>query len=430
MSDSQTLSDCRLEIDKLEDSIIRHCHRINAATYNLLIDLREFDQRAGFVRCGFDNCADWLHWRCDISLSAAREKVRVAHALHLLPLISASFGEGLLAYSKVRALTRVVHRDNELELLAFALEHTSNQVEQHCRELRCGMPESTEKAQRAYSRRSLSTFRNREKGTVTYTLEVPIEQGALVDKALDKANTSSDSDHAEFSEESWPARRADAFLKIANVYLSGKQIVEGAVSDPDNYLITVHVDQAALAEGKGRSGLPVESVKRLCCDGNTITIVENTNGEPLNIGRKSRTIPTAIKRALHARDKHCRFPGCQNSRFVDAHHIQHWSAGGETSLDNLLLLCGKHHRLVHEGGFRIVRDYLDQWIFARPNGIAVPACGYRKADTLDTTVNEISTTVKHPSREGILSETEKLQADLLRSHVSGRIPPKQPFKER
>ena len=214
------------------------------------------------------------------------------------------------------------------------------------------------------------------------------------------------------------------------MYLSGKQIVEAAVSDPDNYLITVHIDQAALAEGKGRSGLPVESVKRLCCDGNTITIVENANGEPLNIGRKSRTIPTAIKRALHARDKHCRFPGCQNSRFVDAHHIQHWSAGGETSLDNLLLLCGKHHRLVHEGGFRIVRDYQDQWIFARPNGIAVPACGYRRADTLDTTVNEISTMVNHPSREGILSETEKLQADLLRSHVSGRFPRKQPLKER
>jgi len=414
MSDWQTPSDRRLEIDKLEDSIIRHCHRINAATYDLLFDLREFDQRAGFLRCGFDNCADWLHWRCDISLSAAREKVRVAHALLLLPLISASFSEGLLAYSKVRALTRVARRDNELELLAFALEHTTTQVEQRCRELQCGTPESTEQAQRAYSRRSLSMFRNPDKGTITYTLEVPIEQGELVDKALDKANAASDSDHAEFANESWSARRADAFLKITGAYLSGKHVADADAPDSDNYLVTVHVDHAALAESKGRSGLPVESVKRLCCDGSTITIVDGANGEPLNINRKSRTVPTAIKRALHARDKHCRFPGCQNSRFVDAHHIHHWSAGGETSLDNLLLLCGKHHRLVHEGGFRIVRDYQDKWIFTRPDGIAVPACGYRKADTLDTTVNEISTTVKHPSREGFLSKMEKLAT---RDHI-------------
>jgi hypothetical protein len=86
---------------------------------------------------------------------------------------------------------------------------------------------------------------------------------------------------------------------------------------------------------------------------------------------------------LHARDKGCTFPGCSNTRFVDAHHVRHWAAGGETRLDNLLLLCGRHHRLVHEGGYRIDKDYQDRWIFRRPDGIAVPACGYRKADRVD-----------------------------------------------
>jgi len=328
MSDSQTFSDRRLEIDKLEDSIIRHCHRINAATYDLLVDLREFDQRAGFLRCGFDNCADWLHWRCDISLSAAREKVRVAHALLELPAVSGCFGNGQLAYSKVRALTRVADRENEQVLLGFALQHTATQVEQRCRELRCGEPASAEQAQRAYSQRSLATFLNSDRGTITYTLEVPIEQGALVDKALDKASAASSPNQAEFADESWSTKRADALLRIANAYLSGKHFAGAAGSDSDNYLVTVHVDHSALADGNGRSGLPIESVKRLCCDGNTMTIVEDTNGEPLNIGRKSRTVPTAIKRALHARDKHCRFPGCRNTRFIDAHHIHHWSVVG------------------------------------------------------------------------------------------------------
>ena len=94
--------------------------------------------------------------------------------------------------------------------------------------------------------------------------------------------------------------------------------------------------------------LPIESVKRLCCDGHAVILGEDENGEPLNIGRKTRTVPTAIKRALMARDKSCAFPGCHHTRFVDAHHIQHWSAGGETSLDNLMLLCSQHHKLVHE----------------------------------------------------------------------------------
>lgn len=285
----------------------------------------------------------------------------------------------------------------------------------------------TEQAQRNWSGRSLSILRNADRGTITYTLEVPIEQAALIDKALDRARATGDSDRAEFADVSWSAGRADAFLEIAATYLSGKQRADTVASNTDNYLVNIHVDHTALTKSKGRSGLPLESVKRLCCDGNTITIVEDGDGEPLNIGRKSRTVPTAIKRALHARDKHCRFPGCRHARFVDAHHVHHWSAGGETSLGNLLLLCGKHHRLVHEGGFRIVRDYQDQWVFTRPDGIAVPACGYQKADTQDAPANEISTTDNYPSREGFLSKTEKTGINLLISLSNDRYPEKQPF---
>ena len=97
----------------------------------------------------------------------------------------------------------------------------------------------------------------------------------------------------------------------------------------------MHVDRTALSEGHGRSGLPIESVRRLCCDGDTVVIVEDEHGEPLNVGRKTRMVPTAIKRALWSRDKGCVFPGCSNKRFVDAHHIQHWSAGGERSEDDV-----------------------------------------------------------------------------------------------
>jgi hypothetical protein len=104
------------------------------------------------------------------------------------------------------------------------------------------------------------------------------------------------------------------------------------------------------------------------------------------------------------------FPGCHHTRFVDAHHVEHWSAGGETSLDNLLLLCSHHHGLVHEGDFNIERDYQNRWFFKRLDGRAVPSCGYRAQDMIDGGIDdignafsELSNVINNPSAEGLLS---------------------------
>ena len=95
-------------------------------------------------------------------------------------------------------------------------------------------------------------------------------------------------------------------------------------------------------------------------------------GEILGVGRRTRTISPALRRALAARDGQCRFPGCQNRR-TDVHHVQHWADGGETVLDNLVLLCRRHHRAVHEGGFRITLDAAGEMEFLRPDGRPFPA---------------------------------------------------------
>ena len=405
--------DSLLSIDELDRDIVNLSCHINAATYELLVLITEFDERAGWLQWGLANCAEWLHWRCDLSMSAAREKVRVAHALKTLPMIANSFSTGELSYSKVRPLTRVARSDNEESLLAFALQTTASRVEERCRELRCGTVDSVAAAQRAHANRSLRVFRNAERGTMSITVELPLETGELLEKALDRARDSvwisTASNTPEGADECWSTLQADALVAIANAYLSGNG--EPSACTADNYLVTVHVDQSALANGDGRSSLPIESVKRLCCDGDAIVIVENEEGEPLSVGRKTRTVPTGIKRALRARDKSCVFPGCHYSRFVDAHHIQHWSAGGDTSLDNLLLLCSHHHGLVHEGGFRIERDYQNRWFFKRPDGRAVPSCGYRSQDVIDgsidndieNNISELSTLVNNPSAEGLLT---------------------------
>lgn len=389
-------------IEELDRNILNLCTRINAATYELLVLVREFDERAGWLKRGLQNCAEWLAWRCDLSMTTALEKVRAAHALKTLPEIAAAFATGELSYSKVRAMTRVANRDNESPLLEFALRHTTAHVEQRCRELRNGCEDSLDSAARAYANRSLRVRRDHQRNLMTITIELPMDAGELIEKALDKARDEKDLAIPDIVDTSWAMRQADAFVTMANDFLSGNDN-EGHAND--NYLVTVHVDQSALAGGAGRSGLPIETVKRLCCDSKAVVITDGEKGEPLNIGRKTRIVPTAIQRALRARDNNCcSFPGCRNRRYLHSHHVKHWSNGGATSLDNLMLLCTKHHTLVHESGFRIDKDFQDRWCFLRPDGIAVPHCGYHSRDMGD---KDLSSSPEIPPRGGLLSAAEK-----------------------
>lgn len=227
-------------------------------------------------------------------------------------------------------------------------------------------------AARAFANRSLRIRRDHHRQMMVISVELPMDSGELVEKALDRARDDENKEVPDAEESSWSKRQADAFVNLAKGYLSGNP-----GNRNDNYLVTVHVDQSALAGKEGRSGLPIESVKRLCCDSHAVVITENENGDPLSIGRKTRIVPKTIERAVRARDHHCcTFPGCTNRRFLDCHHVEHWSNGGETSVDNLLLLCTKHHTLVHEGGFRIGKDFNDRWFFMKPDGVAVPTNGY------------------------------------------------------
>ncbi len=116
----------------------------------------------------------------------------------------------------------------------------------------------------------------------------------------------------------------------------------------------------------------METSRRLACDGAIVALLEDSNRIPLSIGRKSRSIPPGMRRALVARDGGCRFPGCTHTKFVDGHHIQHWANGGETCLDNLVLLCRRHHRLVHEGGFGCEKTASGEVVFTSPEDERLP----------------------------------------------------------
>jgi hypothetical protein len=146
-------------------------------------------------------------------------------------------------------------------------------------------------------------------------------------------------------------------------------------------------DRCELDDGQA---LAIETARRLACDSSLVGIVENEDGEPLSVGRKTRSIPPSLARALKSRDGGCRFPGCGRTRFTHGHHIHHWADGGETKLSNLTTLCTFHHRLVHEGGFDVRRTDDGAFVFTRPDGTRVEENGRARAIELGAQSRAVS----------------------------------------
>jgi hypothetical protein len=409
-------------IDDLDHAIRSLAREMSTQAYRLLVLVRELDDRFGWQKWGMRSCAEWLAWRCDLSLSAAREHVRTAHALRHMPAVSAAFEDGRLSYSKVRALTRVVDLVDEESLLDYALRVTASQLEERCREIRNSTPESVGTAWSAWEHRSLVVFRDPVRGTVRITVEMPLEDGEIVAKAIERVAEAGDEaiglefaaaskDVRESSPNGWRAQQADALLAMARASLAGNpgsvvgdgvagagSAAGGMPKASDTHLVVIHADESALRGGIGRADLPVETVRRLTCDCSIVKVAEDHDGTPLDVGRKQRVVSTSLRRALWARDRGCTFPGCRNRIYVDAHHRHHWTHGGTTDLGNLMLLCTHHHRLVHEGGFNIRQEQDDRLTFVRPDGRVIPRAGYRLEDVVDDDI-ELGA-AEYPSAEG------------------------------
>ena len=403
----------REALEALENEITELWGHINAATARFLSLLAEFDRRGGWKHDGIANCAHWLSWQCGIGPVAAREKVRVARALESLPKIRAAFGEGRLSYTKVRTITRVATQDTEESLLHIGLRGTAAHVERTVRYFRRVLRGiERNEAGRMHEGRYLDCRRQSD-GVVKLEACLTPEVGEMLIRALEAAQaelegneeeaengeaqvngTPSDSKSADASESSNTApenvsaetsvallpgrqpldevpegasaetptrtagqRRADALGHILERFLGGK--CSGSAASAHE--VVVHIAHDALrdvpvstgAEFENGKEVAVETARRLGCDGALVGVVKGSKGEPLAVGRRTRAVPPAIRRALRIRDKGCRFPGCDRTRYVHAHHIKHWADGGETNLDNLVTLCSEHHRLVHEGGYGV-----------------------------------------------------------------------------
>ncbi len=385
---------------RLGDEITEMSAHLDAGTYQLLQLINRFDQHGGWHGTGIHSCAHWLNWRCGLNLGAAREQVRVARALPGLPKISAAFREGRVSYSKVRAMTRVATAANEDVLLAVALGGTASHVERQVSVYRrIKRADALKLENLRHTQRELIWFEDDDGSWVLKGRFTP-EQGAQICKALDAAmeqlfieqknvpeEISAETSRSLPLDQAVPqpiaSRRADALQRVAESFLSG---TAHACSGGDRYLVNIHtgletlkVDGAGAESELEESGcVSAETSRRLSCDCSVVHWRDAPSGEPLNIGRKTRIVPPAIRRALHRRDGGCRFPGCTCTRFVDAHHIIHWADGGETSMNNLMLLCRRHHRLVHEEGFGVQDGGLGPinftFNFTLPSGKIIPHC--------------------------------------------------------
>ena len=174
-------------IRELESEITQLAGNINAANHRFLTLIAEFDDRNGWVDCATQSCAHWLNWKCGIAMRAAREKVRVAHALGKLPLISAAMERGELSYSKVRELTRVASEATEEALLMTARHGTAQHVENLVRHFRrCKEVEELSREALQQANRYLS-YHYDDDGSLILNARLTAEAGALILKALDLA---------------------------------------------------------------------------------------------------------------------------------------------------------------------------------------------------------------------------------------------------
>lgn len=333
---------------------------------------------------GIKSTAHFVAWACSMSAGAAREHVRVARVLPSMPQVAAAFREGRLTYSKVRELTRVAGLVDEDELLRLALEMTASQLARTVAAYRrCAGSRMAVQHKRRFTTHTLHD------GMVRITAVLPPEEAGLVTAAVENAARAAQCVALDELDERLPATaetdraiirslgdvpagtpptppdRVQGLLDVAASYLDGQA---GEPSD-DHTLVVVEVsaeqldagagvDPVDLDKGKchvvGHGAIEPATAQRLTCTSRILPVLMGESREVLKLGRTVRLATRSQRRALRIRDAGvCQFPGCHQTRHLDAHHIVAWSQGGPTNLDNLVLLCRRHHVQCHEGGLRL-----------------------------------------------------------------------------
>jgi hypothetical protein len=308
---------------------------------------------------GATSPAAWLAALLNVDHATAGGWVRVARDLEALPAIAAAFGEGRLSWDQVEAATRFASAETDGAVAADAPGCSVAALRRSARRHRPPPAPDAPPAVRWWwgSDGTLLHLHGRLRGG----------DGAVVVRALERVAGLAEPHPETGLFEPYSRRCADALVEVASARLA---------ADPDHDLATVvvHVDAADLVAERGSAEVAdgptvgIAVARRLACDARLEVVAEGVNGGTLGVGRVTRRIPPWLRRRVERRDGGCRFPGCGRTRWVQVHHIVHWADGGLTDLDNLVTLCGFHHRLVHERGWRVVGHPGRTLRFLRPDG--------------------------------------------------------------
>jgi len=364
------MPDCGLERLQAEDiseappaslgqelkELFRHRNRCDAEIQRRLLRL---DKTEAYAADGSLTAKAWLRWNCNLTHGQASDRVEVARQMQSLPVTTQALAEGDISYQHAALIARTAQRLGSLwpadaeEILVTAAKEV-DPVRLRCATMQlrhCLEPDGVLDDATAGDDRRFLHLNQTFGGIFVLNGQFGADDGATLKAALMSVLRPP----ADNDDRSPGQRRADALIDLARRQLDSGTLPETGGQKPH---ITVNVQMTTLAKEPGSPAaemewsqfpVPAETARRIACDCSLTPIVD---GEPYET---SRVVPGAMRRALAARDKHCRFPGCDlPPAWTDAHHIQHWADGGPTKLFNLILMCRRHHRLLHEGRWRLI----------------------------------------------------------------------------
>jgi Domain of unknown function (DUF222)/HNH endonuclease len=447
-----------LAAERIATELCTLAGQIAAATSRFLRLLAEFDQRDGWGGWGMRSCAHWLSWRCGLDLRTAHEYVRVARALTGLPRLQEAFDAGQLSYSKIRALTRVATPLSESDLLEAALHAPAAHVERLVRGLRTATDNEEDHTSPGVADRERRERRERQRvswswdcvtGELVISGRLGPAEGARLLAAVTRAQAELDRTAEQEPAEQEPApersaersggsqvSRARPPSNLGPGLAAMADMVCAGLSAPRHVPaaeVVISVDlatfAAAFAEPTTQPAAPAEpaarlddgpalaaaTLRRMANDARLRLALVAGDGRTLDLGR-SRRFPDATQlAALWRRDRGCTVPGCDRIRFLHAHHVVFWSEGGTTSLDNLLLLCGDHHRALHEGAFSITALGEQLFRFALADGTALDVAPplWGSASDLTSAYAGIDPTAIEPDWDGT-----PLHADAVHAYLT------------
>jgi len=326
--------------------------------------LQRFDSGGGYQATQAFTTKSWLRWKCNFSPAAASGRVAVARELAELPQATQAFADGDISYAHAAMIARTSEKlgekmesNAETILVTAAKELDLARLRvvalklQHCID-----PDSVrEEANESHELRFLH-FSQTLDGVFYMNGRFDSEAGAIIQTALNALSGPPTPDDRRSPKQ----RRADSLVELARQKLNGGTLPEVGGQKPH---LMVTVSMATLANQPGSpaaelewaSPIPAETARRLACDAAVTPIFLDSESSQPRAGQTSRSISGSQRKALVFRDRGCRFPGCDRpADWTDVHHLKHWADGGKHVMDNLILLCRRHHRMVHEEGWQLV----------------------------------------------------------------------------